>query len=1103
MIADRLPINLRNAPTPRAQCAVVVTLFIVSFLEFRLFSQDIALATVYFGPGIMLATIYSMGRAGRLRMVGGMLAAMALGHVAGGQNPAPAIISAAFVGCQAWIGAGVLAKIAPRGLDLARARSILNIALVAVVVVPICAMAVAFALLYARLDVLGIDQVLAGGLHDPLSADRLIRWMLPHALGIILATPLIISLFDPVRTKRTSWANGERLAILACNLLVTAVTFYGDSRTFLFLICPGLVWAGLRLGIQDTVCAVLISLVTASFITAQGHGPVEVLSIIPAQRPLFLELLYLCAYACILPIAASLEARRRVDADLARSLEFTEQILRNMHEVVFRTDAQGRWRFLNAAWEDLTGYSVAEGLGCECTALIFADDMARLTSAYDRLVGGEIEHLALECRMHRKDGDLRDIAVNYHAVRGPDGAFAGTTGTVHDITEHLRYVEALQASESRFRQLCDTAPIGIFRCDHQGTITYINQRFELITLQPTAKLIGQPWLDVLGIDRANLLGEITRSLNSAHAMFERELEFRDSAGMQRWLTITATGETDEGGQLAGYIGVVTDITQRKFAELELAHRTKELRMLAENVNDVIFHFTLDGRLFYATPSLRDVLGVDPNGVTPAQMKKLIHPEDKPAVKRFFDRLARGEFENHTISYRSRQAFGGDEYIWLEANCRLLRDNAGQPHEVIATLRDISERKQLELELIDARQHAEDAVKAKSAFLANLSHEIRTPMNGVIGLTELLLGHELQPASRRYVQLISESGGMMMNLLNDILEIAKIDAGRLHISNEQFDLHACLANSLSLMSASAAGKQLELRLDIAPNVPQQMMGDSLRLRQVLANLVGNAIKFTQAGHVAIIARCIGPDLEIRIEDTGIGIDAEAQSAVFEEFSQANADIASSYGGTGLGLPISRRIAEAMGGALTLSSQLGQGTTLILRIPAHFLGPQTPAVGSNPEPVAADAGAPLRILVAEDNRTNQIILTGMLQKLGYTAVLASTGNEVIALVEQATRAAEPFDLILMDIQMPELDGIEATRKLRAMGYDAAQLHIIAVTASSYQEDIDGCLSAGMQGHIAKPIRLADLSAAMEVYKAAVASTPVEPNSVEPTTVEQSHA
>jgi len=304
-------------------------------------------------------------------------------------------------------------------------------------------------------------------------------------------------------------------------------------------------------------------------------------------------------------------------------------------------------------------------------------------------------------------------------------------------------------------------------------------------------------------------------------------------------------------------------------------------------------------------------------------------------------------------------------------------------------------------------------------------------------------------------------------------------------NEEFDLHRSLANALSLMHASAGGKALALSLEIAPDMPQMMVGDRLRLRQVLANLIGNAIKFTEAGQIVVAAGHEGEILEIRVTDTGIGIPEAQQAAVFEEFVQANAHITSSYGGTGLGLSISRRIAEAMGGTLTLTSRQGAGTTLILRIPAQFVRAPAKPLPAPTSLADEGAGKALRILVAEDNLTNQIIINAMLQRLGHSVALAETGKEAIALVEQNILAETPFDLILMDVQMPEMNGIDATARLRMMGFTAGQLPIIAVTANAYLDDIAICLAAGMQAHLTKPLRLVDLKTALAQWGQAAAA------------------
>jgi PAS domain S-box-containing protein len=1188
---------------------MVCTLFAAALLEARIYNFELALPTVYFAPGLFLAALYVVDAPARRRMLVAMLVAQASGSIVTGVAPWAAVLMALMIAGQAWVGASVLRMLAPEGLDFTRARVFGFLAVVALLVAPLSGVLIEQLLAHADPALFGMNPALAspavaGKMGNLFRSGILVGWILPHALGIVLATPLTIGFATQLRHSQAAWLSRERVLILACNFVAAGGIFFSDGHSFLFLICPPLVWAGLRLGVRDTASAILVSLVIASIAAAHGHGPAEVLQTAPALRPLFLELAYLCACACIMPIAAALERRRRLEQDLASSLEFTGQILRNMHEIVFRADHQGRWTFLNPAWEQITGYPVAETLGHDTTEQLLPIDRVIFAAACTDLANGEVGELNLEQRLRRRDGEIRDICFNVRAIRDADGEFIGTTGTISDMSEHRRHIEALETSERRFRQLCDTAPIGIVRCDGHGLITYANQKLELIGVTRD-RLIGLPWLDAFGIQDPELAAQLDDALQFPGAVFEHELSYDDALGLSRWLIITATGEFETKGQMTGFIAAVNDITERKAAETALNSRTEELRLLADNVNDVVFRLGLDGLCRYVTPSVRDVIGAEPAqlvgrthflnihpddgrefaeeflkltqgavrhstlayrllpefpdadyiwveancrvlrdpagnpyevvavlrditerkaaetaligkteelhllannindmifrigldrtylyasptvreimGLDPERLIGIksfttIHPDDMPSVDEAFALFNSGAVRHYSFSFRALPAFPDADYVWFEANCRVLRDDAGQPCEVVFATRDITDRKLLELDISEARQRAELATQAKSAFIANLSHEIRTPMNGVIGLTELLLGRELDGPSRRYARLISESGAAMMHLLNDILDISKIDSGRMQLNQEEFDLHRCLANALSLMQAGAGSKALELRLEIAPEVPRLMLGDSLRLRQVLANLIGNAVKFTEVGHVTVSARCVGAELEIAIADTGIGIAAEQLATVFDEFVQANAQIAGGYGGTGLGLSISRRIAEAMGGTLTLASRHGQGTTLTLRIPAVFIAEPTEVAPLAAAPAPASLDQSLRVLVAEDNRTNQIIINGMLQRLGHKSALAETGVAAIALAEQAAAAGEPFDLVLMDVQMPEMDGIEATTRLRQMGFDAARLPIIAVTASGFQDDIDDCLAAGMQGHLTKPMRLADLKLAL---------------------------
>ena len=378
-----------------------------------------------------------------------------------------------------------------------------------------------------------------------------------------------------------------------------------------------------------------------------------------------------------------------------------------------------------------------------------------------------------------------------------------------------------------------------------------------------------------------------------------------------------------------------------------------------------------------------------------------------------------------------------------------------------------------------KRELESALDAKRSFLANMSHEIRTPMNGVLGFTELMLGDELSAEQRKRAELIDTSGRAMMRLLNDILDFSKIQAGQMRIAHEPFDLAHAIEACVKLVSPAAARKDLALDCEISPALPKTVVGDGLRLRQIVLNLLGNAVKFTEQG--AIMLRASGSDtqLMLEVEDTGIGIAAERREAIFEEFVQADSGIAPRFGGTGRGLSITMQLVRLMDGKVELTSEPGVGSTFRVTLPIEAAAEavaQRPAISTAPE---APRTGDQRILLAEDHDVNQELFLNMLAQLGWRADLAENGAEAVRKIEQADRSDDPYRLVLMDVQMPVMDGLEATRRIRAGGIDAQRLPILALTANAYDSDIAACFAAGSQAHLAKPIKMADLDRALRTW------------------------
>ncbi|MCG5054211.1 MAG: PAS domain-containing protein [Myxococcales bacterium] len=587
-------------------------------------------------------------------------------------------------------------------------------------------------------------------------------------------------------------------------------------------------------------------------------------------------------------------------------------------------------------------------------------------------------------------------------------------------------------------------------------------------------------------DLPGAMSDVRAHLEGTTPRYDNEHRMRHKDG--RWIWISDRGgviQRDEQGRPLRFVGTHQDVTHRK--QIEEALRATEARYRAAEELAGLGHWDFDIRTGVVSwsPQVFRLFGLAPAAQAPpleVHLGEQVHPED---VDMFRDHVTQALTLGTPYEFEYRACLPDGTHRWLLGRGPVRKDDAGSPVSMTGTVQDIHARKQAELAAAAAKaeveranaqlaeavvqlqalaEQAKDANLAKSRFLATMSHEIRTPLNGIIGMTSLLLSGDLEPDHRESLSTIARSGDALLQLLNDILDLSKIEAGRMLLDPQPLALRPLLEDAVELFRPKADEKKLLLGFQWPREGPRFVRCDGGRLRQVLLNLVGNAVKFTAQGSVSLQvsfdAEGTQTWLDVAVVDTGIGISDEQATHLFEPFTQADEGTARRFGGSGLGLAISRRLLELMGGTLTLSSALAQGSTFRLRMPVEIID-HVPSAHHTPPPVRLRTRR-LRVLVAEDNRVNQVVTERLLNKLNCDVTLAADGRQAITLAQR-----HRYDLILMDCQMPELDGFEAATMLRSDGGLSQDAPIVALTANAFHEDRQRCLAAGMNDHVAKPI------------------------------------
>lgn len=534
--------------------------------------------------------------------------------------------------------------------------------------------------------------------------------------------------------------------------------------------------------------------------------------------------------------------------------------------------------------------------------------------------------------------------------------------------------------------------------------------------------------------------EVARAIETGTS-FEARLRLIRPDGALRHVVSRGVCERDEQGTPRAIVGLFQDVTDTVEAIERLKASKRKYRLVTQHAGDVITLLDFDGRGKFTSPAIETVLGYTIEERAKMTLASVLHPDDRPRGKEALAALAAGQ-ERQTIQYRARHKLG--HYVWMEANLNLVRDEDGAPTEIVSVSRDISDRKAMEAVLRRARADAEAAAAVKSEFLSNMSHELRTPLNAVLGFSRLIARQpELSPTTRRFVDRVEDAGEALLSTINDILDFSKLEAGQVEISLAPCDPRKLIEDAAGLFSCQTREKAIALEIRGADDLPANLSLARDRVRQVLLNLIGNAVKFTDQGRVAVDVAWRPAERRLRVEvrDTGPGIPADRLDQLFKRFSQIDGSATPRRGGTGLGLAICKGLVEAMGGAIGVVSQVGHGSCFWFELPA---AEETRPPTLDRGPGGEHGLAARRVLIADDNLASRDLVGTLLRAVGAETVEAATGEAAVALADET-----PFDIILMDLRMPGMGGLAAAAQIRrgrlngdtpilALSADAAEPH-----------------------------------------------------------------
>ena len=942
---------------------------------------------------------------------------------------------------------------------------------------------------------------------------QLIGWLTPVAFGFVLLSGVVSVAFGDVRLGIA----GVLIFIFGCLvLLARAQVRRGRWQAAVITICVGIL--GTTLAVAPVQPGWFPTLAVTPFLMVMvalpytndhvlrrlliGAWLVTLLVVIVGQVvpsspavPAWVQSVFLVSSlgAAVATVFLLLwQFRSRLTSMLAQTREAEER-----YALAAQAANDGLWDwnlvtdevYFSPRWGAMLGYEeweVGSDPG-EWFDRVHPDDRAGVEARLKAHLDGQSGNFESEYRVVHKDGGYRWMLVRGIAVRDADGKAVRVAGSQADINERKRAEASLQEAETRYRLLVERMPAVVYiqEIGSPDSATYMSPQIESLTGYSPEEVqdLDLRWRIVHPEDRERMQAEDELDIEPGEvSTTEYRVLHRD--GHTVWVRNESVLLDDEASGSRYWQGFMVDITERKRAEEEL--RRSEMNLAESQRIAHLGSWEWDvnsGETLWSDEVFR-MYGYEPGAFVPGVegMMEAVHPDDRETVRQAMHDALHGD---RPYDFEHRVLRPDGSVRWIHRRAEVVRDGEGEPVRMVGTVHDVTERRLAEGELRQAKEVADAANRAKSEFLANMSHEIRTPMNGVIGMTGVLLDTDLSPEQRDYAETVRASGDALLALLDDILDFSKIEAGEVRIETIDFDLRELVDEAAAVFAERARDKGLDLVRSVEPDVPTALRGDPYRIRQVLTNLLSNAVKFTEEGRVVLGCER-GRDLEdkvtlrFEVSDTGIGITSEQQRRLFRSFSQADTSTTRRYGGTGLGLAISKQLVQLMGGEIGVESEPGKGSTFSFTLPlskqphrarvrrAEIKPAPLPA---NLSPVEAKKRS-ARVLIAEDTLTNRMVAVELLKRRGYEVDVVSNGAEAVEAFSSTVYAA-----ILMDIQMPEMDGYEATAQIRQLEGALRHTPIIAMTAHALLSDREKAFSAGMDDYLSKPVRPEQLDGVLE--------------------------